>query len=46
MVNSMKNEIYDPETDTWSELCETPADFGHIHKTVAVINDVVYLLGR
>lgn len=45
MVNSLKNEIYDPDKDVWEELMDTPADFGHIHRSVAIIDDVAYLIG-
>lgn len=45
MMNCVKNEVYDPKEDKWTALMDTPSEFGHIHKTVAIIDDVAYLLG-
>ena len=45
MVNCVKNECYDPVSDRWEALEDTPAEFGHIHRSVAIIDDVAYLLG-
>ena len=46
MQNCLKNEVYDPVEDKWTALMDTPSDFGHIHRTVAIIDDVAYLLGK
>lgn len=46
ITNCVKNERYDPAADKWEPLPDTPTEFGHIHRTVAILDNVVYLLGR
>jgi len=43
--NCNKNEYYDAELDKWIEVMDTPEDFGHIHRSVTVVDDIAYLLG-
>ncbi|XP_067936126.1 kelch-like protein 9 [Watersipora subatra] len=45
MENCFKNEFYDAESDGWEAIADTPSQFGHIHKTVAIVEGVAYLLG-
>jgi len=41
----LKNECYDPETDSWVELADTPKDFGEIGQAMAIMDGVAYFLG-
>ena len=42
MTNCVKNEVYDPETDQWRPLMDTPTQFGHIHRSPVVVDDVIH----
>ncbi|XP_050419035.1 kelch-like protein 36 [Patella vulgata] len=44
-VNCLTNEVYDIETNQWTELCNTPDIFGMILKTVVPHESKLYILG-
>ena len=39
------NEVYDIETDQWSMLAATPAQFGHLYRHSEVLDDIIFVLG-
>jgi len=43
-VNCMYNEVYDIETDQWTDLTPVPPSFGRIHsQSLAIANNVILL---
>lgn len=39
------NEMYDIETNQWTEITPTPPSFGHILRSVALYEDEIYFVG-
>lgn len=39
------NEMYDIETDQWSQLCDTPEESGHLHGSVTMLDNKIFIIG-
>ena len=43
--DSFTAEMYDIELDQWTQLSDTPADYGHLHNTATRVGDKFVILG-
>lgn len=43
-ANCMQNEMYDIDTDQWTQLRDTPAEFGRLSPSTAVMDGTIFLL--
>ncbi len=41
----LANEVYDIETNQWTQLRDTPGEYGHIYNSATILGSRIYLLG-
>lgn len=45
-VDCVQNELFDMETNQWTEITPTPPSFGHLLRSVALHESKIYILGN
>ena len=45
-VDCVQNELFDMETNQWTEITPIPPSFGHLLRSVALHENMIYILGN